>query len=100
MLGGDGTVNEAVNGVLAAARTEPPELAILPRGTGTDFVRTFGIPTNLDRALEIAVSGRARAIDAGRVTYRSWSGEEETSHFANIASSTPRRRLSASPTGT
>jgi diacylglycerol kinase (ATP) len=86
VVGGDGSVNEAVNGVLAASRPEPPELAILPRGTGTDFVRTFAIPTNVDRALEIAVSGQARAIDAGRVTYQSWGGKEETSHFANIAS--------------
>jgi diacylglycerol kinase (ATP) len=49
-------------------------------------VRTFAIPTSLDRALEVAASGRPRRIDAGRVTYRTWSGEEEVAHFVNIAS--------------
>ena len=86
VVGGDGTVNEAANGLLAARREHLPELAVVPRGTGTDFVRTFGIPTKLDGALEVARSGRARVIDAGRVRYRAWSGEEATGHFVNIAS--------------
>jgi diacylglycerol kinase (ATP) len=79
-------VNEAVNGLLAVDAERRPELAILPRGTGTDFVRTFRVPTDLDGALAVARSGRTRVIDAGRVTYRSWGGEERTDCFANIAS--------------
>ena len=86
VVGGDGTVNEAANGLLAARREELPELAIIPRGTGTDFVRTFGIPTRLDGALEVARSGQERVIDAGRVRYRAWDGEEATGHFVNVAS--------------
>ena len=85
-VGGDGTVNEAVNGILAAGRDEPPDLAVLPRGTGTDFVRTFRIPTDLDDALEVARSGLTRVIDAGRVTYRSWSGDDALGYFVNVAS--------------
>ena len=42
----------------------------IPRGTGTDFVRTFGIPGKLDEAIVIARDGRIREIDAGRVSYR------------------------------
>jgi diacylglycerol kinase (ATP) len=84
-VGGDGTVNEVVNG-LAAAGTTAAELAVIPRGTGVDFVRTFGIPTKLDDALRVALAGRSRAIDLGRATYRSWSGEDESSLFANVAS--------------
>ncbi|HZB85888.1 MAG TPA: diacylglycerol kinase family protein [Gaiellaceae bacterium] len=83
-VGGDGTVNEAANGLIAAGRET--ELAILPRGTGTDFVRTFAIPTSLDGALAVARSGRTRVIDAGRVDYRAWSGERATGHFVNVAS--------------
>jgi diacylglycerol kinase (ATP) len=86
VVGGDGTVNEAVNGLLAVEQESRPELAVLPRGTGTDFVRTFGVPTDVDDAVTVARSGRSRVIDVGRVTYRSWSGEKETGYFANIAS--------------
>jgi YegS/Rv2252/BmrU family lipid kinase len=85
-VGGDGTVNEVANGILAADGDEPPELAVIPRGTGTDFVRHFRIPTGLDGAVGVALSGNAMAIDAGRLTYRSWSGEEETAYFVNAAS--------------
>jgi YegS/Rv2252/BmrU family lipid kinase len=82
-VGGDGTVNEIVNGI---AGLVGPELAIVPRGTGRDFVRTFGIPKSFDDAIRVALEGRTRTIDAGRVDYRAWSGEERTSWFANIAS--------------
>ncbi len=84
-VGGDGTVNEVVNGLLAA-ESEPPELAVIARGTGTDFVRHFRIPTRLEGAVEVALSGTVRAIDAGRITYRAWSGEDVSAYFANSAS--------------
>ena len=85
-VGGDGTVNEAVSGLLASGQSDLPELAVLPRGTGTDFIRTFRIPTDLDGALEVALTGQARVIDAGKVAYRTWAGEEATGYFANVAS--------------
>jgi diacylglycerol kinase (ATP) len=85
-VGGDGTVNEAVNGLLAAQRATPPDLAVIPRGTGIDFVRHFGIPTRLDGAVEVALRGATRTIDAGRITYRSWNGEDVAAYFVNSAS--------------
>lgn len=86
VVGGDGTVNEVVNGLLATQTGEPPpELAILPRGTGRDLVRTLGIPSRLDAALAVALRGTTREIDAGRVEYRTWDGGEAVSYFANVA---------------
>jgi YegS/Rv2252/BmrU family lipid kinase len=85
-VGGDGTVNEVVNGLLAGERSDPPELAAIPRGTGTDFVRHFGIPTSLEKAARVALEGETRRIDAGRVTFRAWSGESESAFFVNAAS--------------
>lgn len=84
VAGGDGTVNEVVNG-LRRARSEDVELAILPRGTGDDFARTFGIPGDFDRALEIAATGRPRTIDIGRARYVSPEGSEEERYFVNFA---------------
>jgi diacylglycerol kinase (ATP) len=83
-VGGDGTVNEVVNGM--ASSDAPAELAVIPRGTGVDFVRTFDIPSDLDAAVRVASAGRSRAIDLGRATYRAWSGNEAQSYFANVAS--------------
>jgi diacylglycerol kinase (ATP) len=81
-VGGDGTVNEVVNGI---AGTDA-ELAIVPRGTGVDFVRTFAIPRRLEEAVEVARHGRTRAIDLGRARYHAWSGGEDEQLFANVAS--------------
>jgi YegS/Rv2252/BmrU family lipid kinase len=85
-VGGDGTVNEVANGILSADGDGRPELAVIPRGTGTDFVRHFRIPSGLDAAVRVALAGNSLAIDAGRLTYRSWSGEDETAYFVNAAS--------------
>jgi YegS/Rv2252/BmrU family lipid kinase len=76
-------VNEVLNGVAGAAGVE---LAVIPRGTGWDFVRTFGIPRDLDAAVEIALHGDVREIDAGLATYRTWAGDEVRTYFANVAS--------------
>jgi diacylglycerol kinase (ATP) len=76
-------VNEVVNGI---AGLEGVELAIVHRGTGGDFVRTFGIPHRLEEALDIAREGSAREVDLGRATLRTWAGKEGTTWFANIAS--------------
>jgi YegS/Rv2252/BmrU family lipid kinase len=83
VVGGDGTVNEVVNGL---AGRECPELAVIPRGTGRDFVRTYGIPHKLDDALRTVRDGRTREIDVGRARFRSWQGEPAEWYFANIAS--------------
>ena len=83
VVGGDGSVNEVVNGV---AGEEGVEIAVLARGTGWDFVRTYGIPRDLEQAVDVALSGEIRTIDLGLVTFRTWAGAEGRSHFANVAS--------------
>ena len=84
VVGGDGTVNEVVNG-LRRASSDAVELAVLPRGTGDDFARTFGIPGDFDRAVEIAANGRVRTLDIGRARYVSLEGSEEERYFVNFA---------------
>jgi YegS/Rv2252/BmrU family lipid kinase len=80
-VGGDGTVNEVASGLVGSVS----ELAVLPRGTGVDFVRTHGIPTKLDDAVRVALHGATREIDAGRVEFRAWSGEPGEAWFVNVA---------------
>jgi diacylglycerol kinase (ATP) len=81
-VGGDGTLNEVVNGVAGSGA----ELATIPLGTGMDFGRTYGIPKKFDDAVRVALNGEVRTIDAGRVDYRTWEGTEATRWFANVGS--------------
>ncbi len=62
------------------------ELAIVPRGTGTDFVRTFGIPSRFEDTVRVALAGPSRELDLGRASFRAWDGSPGKSYFANIAS--------------
>ena len=71
VVGGDGSVHEVVNGI---AERDSVEIAVIARGTGWDFARSLGLPRNIDRAVEVALSGRTRTIDLGRATYRLWAG--------------------------
>lgn len=83
VVGGDGSVNEVANGI---AGRDDVEVAVIARGTGWDFVRTYGIPRRVSEAARVAQSGAVRQIDLGRVEFRSWDGSEGRSYFANIAS--------------
>ena len=76
-------MNEVANGIIG---TNGVELAVIARGTGVDFVRTYKIPTRLDDAVRTALHGQTREIDAGHVAYRAWDGADEEAFFVNIAS--------------
>ncbi len=83
VVGGDGTVNEVINGLGPASGIE---LAVVPRGTGVDLARTFGIPSNVEGALDVAATGVARTIDLGRCAFHAWDGGDGEAYFANVAS--------------
>lgn len=74
--GGDGTLNEVVNGIndhLAASASrggEPVRLGVVPLGTANDFAAALGIPTEVDAALAAALTGAPRLIDVGQVEDR------------------------------
>jgi YegS/Rv2252/BmrU family lipid kinase len=82
--GGDGTISEVVNGIMAAGTGA--ELGIIPSGTGGDFRRTIGIPTRPRDATSILRDGQTRQIDVGKVTFRSASGEQDSRFFVGVAS--------------
>lgn len=70
-VGGDGTIHEIINGIISAREQLLKEgkpyvtrLALLPCGTGNDFMRSAGLPLNLEDALMRVIEGRAEPIDA------------------------------------
>ena len=81
VAGGDGTVNEAVNGLGMAGFPGDVTLALLPTGTGNDLAATLKVPADPKRAAEAIRAGRARTLDAARI--RS-PGVGEV-FFANVA---------------
>ncbi|MGH7281231.1 MAG: diacylglycerol/lipid kinase family protein [Polyangiaceae bacterium] len=87
-VGGDGTLNEVINGLMRAAEegSRAPEVAIVGQGTGGDFRKTLGLEHRLDKYLEAIASGRVRAIDVGRITYRDHEKQQQTRFFVNILS--------------
>lgn len=69
--GGDGTINEVVNGLINASDDTPTlPLGILPIGTGNDLNDMVGLPRNIDEIMTIIANGKTRQIDAGRVNDR------------------------------
>jgi diacylglycerol kinase family enzyme len=71
--GGDGTVNEVVNGLLAAGTAGPvPKLGVVPGGSANVFARAIGLPVNPIEAahlLMLAIAeGRGRTVGLGRIT--------------------------------
>ncbi|RMG57621.1 MAG: diacylglycerol kinase family lipid kinase [Bacteroidetes bacterium] len=85
-VGGDGTLNEVVNGICGqqTVNSSAIRLAFLPAGTGTDWARFYGIPRKLDAWIEMLRQPQERLQDVGRVTFAS-DGAETTRYFANVA---------------
>ena len=82
--GGDGTVSEVANGILASGKDV--ELGILPSGTGGDFRRTLEIPSQTRAAARVLRTGRTVRIDVGRVSYVDNDGAEAMRYFLGVAS--------------
>ena len=74
--GGDGTLNEVVNGIGVNGRVR---LGLIPLGTGNDFARTLGLSTDLDEAIALLAAGHTRAIDLVRVT------SDRVRYFVNVS---------------
>ena len=75
--GGDGTLNEVINGIgenLGEAR-----VGLIPLGTGNDFARTIEVPTDLATAIDCIVAGETRPVDLVRVT------SDEVRYFVNVS---------------
>lgn len=87
-LGGDGTVNEVVNGFFENGERIAPNAAFgfLPCGTGGDFRKTLGVSNAFATAVACLAADRRRRIDVGRIDHATAAGGKGVRMFANIAS--------------
>ena len=85
-VGGDGTIHEVVNGMIEndVPIVEEPVLGVVAAGTGSDFIKTFGLPSAPAVAVSHLDGDDSFAIDIGKIVYQQ-NGEEVTRYFPNIA---------------
>ncbi|WP_346855175.1 diacylglycerol kinase family protein [uncultured Draconibacterium sp.] len=86
VAGGDGTLNEVVNGVFLQKEVSPEQVLIgmIPVGTGNDWIKTFGIPNTYASAVEKIVEQKTLFQDVGKLSY-SQGGVEQQRYFSNMA---------------
>jgi diacylglycerol kinase (ATP) len=87
-IGGDGTLNEVVNGFMdeEGPIRKDARLGFIPNGTGCDFVKTVPIPRQLEESLDTIRQGHACLIDLGRLRYGHVHDAPVTRYFHNITS--------------
>ncbi len=87
VVGGDGTLNEVVNGIFTQAHipTEKITLAMIPVGTGNDWCRMYNIPGDYKQAIKLIAKRKIFTQDTGTIKYISTEGEEKTRYFINMA---------------
>ncbi len=87
-VGGDGTLNEVVNGFMDedGPIRKDAILGFIPKGTGCDFVRTTAIPRGIEESLDTIRCCHSCLIDIGRLRYRSHDDAPCTRYFHNITS--------------
>jgi diacylglycerol kinase (ATP) len=84
-VGGDGTVNEVINGLVVEGTVDPEvALGIIPWGTGADFSRTAGIPRHYMEAGRKLLHGETRPVDLGRIVCLR-EGRKVERYFINAA---------------
>ncbi len=83
-VGGDGTVNEVANGILHSTNASRTALGVVSTGTGSDFVRSAGIPRDYTTACSTLTSSRRLSIDVGVVEYQR-EGKTLQRFFVNAA---------------
>ena len=84
-VGGDGTANEVVNGLMlsGASYDELPAMTIFPSGTGSDSVRTLGIPKDLEGFVRLVESASPKPIDIGVAEFVTIDNKLESRYFLN-----------------
>ncbi len=87
--GGDGTLNEVVNGLAQLPKDQRPQLAILPLGTANDFATACEIPHYPLEALRLALEGEAVSIDIVRANERYFINVATGGIGAQITAETP-----------
>ncbi len=86
VAGGDGTLNEVVNGIFLQKACPPSEVVIgmIPVGTGNDWGRTYDVPKKYRKAIKVILKDHRFTQDAGHVSFFDQDGRQER-YFVNVS---------------
>jgi YegS/Rv2252/BmrU family lipid kinase len=70
-VGGDGTLHNIINGIMTQNKVVSTEICVgvIPIGTGNDWVKTHGIPNNIENAIKIIKNGKIKQQDIGKIEF-------------------------------
>ena len=77
-IGGDGSLNSLINALMNKG-VKKPEVACLPAGSGSDFIRTFALPQNIEETIKHLITDSYYEIDVGKVV-----AEHKEKYFINV----------------
>jgi len=84
LIGGDGTLNEVINGVMQIDEKKRPKVGIIPVGTGNDFIKTIGISKNPDDAITTILNMKTKKLDVAICEFLDFSGKPQKRYYINI----------------
>ena len=89
--GGDGTLHEVVNGLMALPPEARPEVGYIPAGTTNDFSRNLSLPRGMEAMARTAAAGVPRPVDIGRFNGEHFIYVAAFGAFTDVSYNTPRR---------
>jgi len=92
VIGGDGTVNEVINGCLNSGCGQIPRIGIIPSGSSNDFSKSVGISQRLQQACRTIINGRTRRVDIGRAGAHYFCTASSVGLFSEIAVQSKRMK--------
>jgi diacylglycerol kinase (ATP) len=85
VAGGDGTLNEVVNGIASADALDRTNIGVVPLGTGNDFAAALGIPGDVPDAIDVLLRDRVARVDVGTVNGRSFVNTSGGGFIAEVS---------------
>ena len=89
VAGGDGTLNEVVNGI--AEQPNRPKLGVIPMGTVNDFGRALHLPNDIMGALDVIIEGHSTKVDIGKMTNRYFINLAAGGQLTQVSYETPSK---------
>jgi YegS/Rv2252/BmrU family lipid kinase len=86
-IGGDGTLNEVINGVMLADKTQRKnvKVGLLPTGSGNDFAKSMNLDSKVSTLRSLIENEKSIAIDIGKIECKDNNGNDSIRYFNNIA---------------
>jgi YegS/Rv2252/BmrU family lipid kinase len=86
-VGGDGSVNEVVNGCMNShdRSSKKTIIGVLPHGSGNDLARSLGVTKEIDQLKTLISNSSYGAADVGKIEFMNSQGQQDSRYFINIA---------------